>query len=65
MSETNAALKAKSIVMVGLSLVTFLSLGYAVLQQNEAKKQSQVAAQLMKELELCKADNFVNQPRKN
>jgi hypothetical protein len=65
MSETNSVLKAKSIVIVGLSLVTFLSLGYAFLQQNEAKKQSEAAAQLMRELELCKADNFVNQPRKN
>ena len=65
MNETNGASKAKSIVIVGLSLVTFLSLGYAVLQQHEAKKQAQAAAQLTKELELCKANNFVNQPRKN
>lgn len=65
MSETNTAPKAKSIVTIGLTIVTILSLGYAVLQQIEAKKQKESATQLMKELELCKANNFVNQPRKN
>jgi len=58
--------RARIIAIVGLSFVTIFSTGYAILQQAEAKKQKQTAAQLLKELELCKAKNFVNQtPRKN
>lgn len=58
--------RARIIAIVGLSFVTIFSTGYAILQQAEAKKQAQTAAQLLKELELCKANNFVNQPpRKN
>jgi len=50
-----------AVVFSSLALVTLVAFVFAFIQNAEAKKQSKITSQLLKELEICRASNVVNQ----
>ncbi len=50
-----------AMVFSSLALTTLIEFVFAFIQNAEATKQSKITSQFLKELEICRASNVVNQ----